>query len=122
MFTQLSYAEVMRFDVHMKYSGNSSIKESQSKVSAKLGNEFVIDGDHLRAVFVAERVGQVNATKELKERGIILTGKFYNKLDSGEEKLLSQPEIIVFEGDRANFTVQNSEGEKFELNLLTTSI
>ena len=103
----------MEFDINLKLKTKEIDKESSAKVHAKLGSEFSIEREDLRVVFIAQ---------EYKEKGkILIKAKVYSKINN-KIKLLGQPQIISLIGKEATLSVENENGESFEIKLKSSDL
>lgn len=120
--SSLGYAKIVGFDIDLTYNKENITKRSKVNVHAKLGHEFHVGSNNLKALFVAnqytEKDGPVPATKNT----IIIKAKIYN-IENGKEKLVSRPQIITQYGKEAIILIENSKsGEYTEMKIKPTQL
>lgn len=102
-------AKTVQFAVNLKLKKDNQTRESTAKINVKMGSEFSIEREDIRATFVATKLDPQKSPVQVKGDAVWVKAKVYQKSSKGE-KIVGRPEAIVLMGTEAIFTMEEPGG------------
>ena len=113
---QIAWAEIVNFDIDLKYKKKSDIQKIHYNIRSKLGHDFQLAKNGLEVRLQAKRLPFIKSSKQI----LHISGTVF-ELRNGIKTIIAKPEIITKLNESAVLRFEEAE-EFFELSLKPTLI
>ena len=122
IFSMSCFAQVMQFNLNLKHQDRDYLRESSSRINAKLGHEFIFDREDLKAVLLASKMSE-DEGKIFKMKGDLLKlkVKVYSK-KGGDVALIDQLELISQVGKETVYSFEEKSEKLVEIKIKSSRL